>query len=148
MEVILLEKIDNLGSLGDRVTVKGGYARNFLIPKGKATEASDANVAAFEARRAELEKAQADVRAAAEARLAELAGLALTIAAKVGTEGRLFGSVGPADIVIAAAEAGIEIQRSEVRMDEPIRQIGETEVGVHLHSDVNGVIRVEVVAVE
>ncbi len=147
MEVILLEKIDNLGSLGDRVTVKGGYARNFLIPKGKATEASDANVAAFEARRAELEKAQADVRAAAEARLAELAGLALTIAAKVGTEGRLFGSVGPADIVIAAAEAGIEIQRSEVRMDEPIRQVGETEVGVHLHSDVNGVIKVEVVAV-
>ena len=148
MEVILLEKVDNLGSLGDRVTVKGGYARNFLIPKGKATEASEANVAAFEARRAELEKAQSDVRAAAEARLAEVAGLALTIAAKVGTEGRLFGSVGPADIVIAAAEAGVEIQRSEVRMDEPIRQVGETEVGVHLHTDVNGVIKVEVVAAE
>ena len=148
MEVILLEKVDNLGSLGDRVTVKGGYARNFLIPKGKATEASEANVAAFEARRAELEKAQSDVRAAAEARLTEVAGLALTIAAKVGTEGRLFGSVGPADIVIAAAEAGVEIQRSEVRMDEPIRQVGETEVGVHLHTDVNGVIKVEVVAAE
>jgi large subunit ribosomal protein L9 len=148
MEVILLEKVDNLGSLGDRVTVKRGYGRNFLIPKGKATEASEANVAAFEARRAELEKTQSDLRAAAEARLAELEGLALTIAAKVGTEGRLFGSVGPADIVIAAAESGIEIQRSEVRMAEPIRQIGETEVGVHLHADVNGVIKVEVVAAE
>jgi large subunit ribosomal protein L9 len=148
MEVILLEKVENLGGLGDRVKVKSGYARNFLIPKGKATEATRLNVAAFEARRAELEKAEAEVRAAAEARLAQLDGLALIIPAKVGAEGRLFGSVGPADIADAAAAVQVEIHRSEVRMDDLIREVGEFEVGVHVHTDLNGMIKVTVVPSE
>ncbi len=145
MEIILLEKVENLGNLGDRVRVKSGYARNYLVPKGIATEATTANIARFEARRAELEMAAADAMTAAQARKNALEQLQLTIAAKAGNEGRLFGSVGPADIADAAAAAGVEIKRGQVRLDELLRQVGEYEVGVHLHTDVDAVIKVSVV---
>ena len=148
MDVILLEKVENLGDLGERVKVKPGYARNFLIPKGKATEATDTNIAAFEARRAELEKAAADARSGAETTLAELHGVTLSIASKVGSEGRLFGSVGSADVVTAASRLGVELKKSQVRMGELIRQVGEYEIDLQLHSDVRGSVKVEVIAAE
>lgn len=138
MEVILLEKIDNLGGLGDKVNVKSGYGRNFLIPSGKATAATDANLAEFEKRRAELEAAAVETLAKAEARQSAVSELKLTIRANAGTEGKLFGSVGAHDIVVAAAEAGVELTRQEIRLPEgPLRHIGEFVVDVHLHSDVN-----------
>lgn len=146
MEVILLGKVDSLGKLGDRVSVRRGYARNYLIPKGKATEVNEANLVAFEARRAELEQSAAEDRAHAEAQVAAMQGVTLAIPVKVGSEGRLFGSVGSADIVEAAARAGIELQRSQVRMDETIRQVGIHEINVHLHPEVNGVLKVEVLS--
>ncbi len=149
MDVILLEKIDNLGGLGDRVTVRPGYARNFLIPRGKAKYATAENIAEFEARRAELEKAAAETLAAAEARKEKLDGTEVTITANAGSEGKLFGSVGPSDIARALAEVGAEVEKREVRMPEgPIRQAGEFEVGVHLHTDVNATIKVIVIAEE
>lgn len=149
MEVILLEKVDNVGALGDKVTVKSGYARNFLIPKGKAVFASADNVAAFEARRAELEKQEADKLAAAEARKAQIAALedGVTIAHQAGDEGKLFGSVGTADIVAAVADKGVEIAKAEVRMSEGVfREVGEYDVVLHLHTDVNVDLKVNVVA--
>ncbi|PWV58536.1 50S ribosomal protein L9 [Plasticicumulans acidivorans] len=147
MEVILLTKVENLGNLGDRVTVRHGYGRNFLIPKGKATEATAANVARFEARRAELEAAAADALAKAQARRDQLADLLVTMAAKAGAEGRLFGSIGPADIADVVTAAGYELARSEVRMPEgPVRQVGEYEVDVHLHTDVNCKLHINVIA--
>jgi large subunit ribosomal protein L9 len=149
MEVILLEKVDNVGALGDKVTVKSGYARNFLIPKGKAVFASAANVAAFEERRAELEKQEAEKLAAAEARKAQIEALeeGVTIAHQAGEEGKLFGSVGTGDIVAAVAEKGVEIVKSEVRMPEGVfREVGEYEVVLHLHTDVNVSLKVSVVA--
>ena len=138
MEVILLEKVENLGSLGDRVNVKPGYGRNFLIPSGKATPATEEHIKAFEERRAELEKAAAGAQAMAEARRDELAGMSITIQAKAGDEGKLFGSIGTADIAEAIVAAGVEVERSEVRLPEgAFRQLGEYQVLVHLHTDVN-----------
>lgn len=146
MEVILLEKVENLGALGDRVKVRAGYARNYLIPQGKAKYATEANIAEFEARRAELERAAAEALQAAEARKAALDGLKVTVKAHAGGEGKLFGSVGPGDIAHALEEAGHEVERKEIRLPAgPIRQIGEYEVTLHLHSDVDAVITVEVV---
>jgi large subunit ribosomal protein L9 len=147
MEVILLQKIENLGNLGDRVSVKAGYGRNYLIPQGKVTEATPANIALFETRRAELEKAAADALTAAQIRAGQLVEVIVTLAAKAGNEGRLFGSIGPADIADAVAAAGIELKKHEVRMPlGPIRQVGEYDVDVRLHSDVNTQIRVHVIA--
>jgi large subunit ribosomal protein L9 len=138
MDVILLEKVANLGSLGDRVAVRSGYARNFLLPKGKATLATPANVAKFEARRAELEKTQHEQLAGAGARKTAFEGFKLTITAKAGSEGKLFGSIGTSDIAEAATAAGQKLSRSEVRMPNgPLRSIGEHVVSVHLHADVN-----------
>ena len=149
MEVILLKKVENLGNLGDKVKVKAGYGRNFLIPTGKAKPATEANIAEFEARRAELEKAAADALAAAEARAAKLEDVSVTIASKAGDEGKLFGSIGPADIVEAVAGVGVEVAKQEVRLPEgPIRTTGEFEVGLHLHTDVDATIQVVVVAEE
>jgi large subunit ribosomal protein L9 len=147
MEVILLEKVENLGNLGDRVHVKSGYGRNFLIPGGKATPATEEHIKAFEARRAELEKAAADQLAAAEARRDQLAEMTVTIKAKAGEEGKLFGSVGTSDIADAVTAAGVAIERHEVRLPQgAFRQIGEYPVAVHLHTDVNTEITVIVEA--
>ncbi len=141
MEIILLEKIENLGAMGDRVNVKPGYGRNFLIPKGKAAPATEANIAEFEARRAELEKAAAEALAAAEARRDQLADMTVTITSKAGDEGKLFGSVGTTDIAAALAERGIEVERNEVRLPTgAFRQVGEYQVQLHLHSDVDASI--------
>lgn len=146
MEIILLEKINNLGALGDRIKVKPGYARNYLIPKGKATTATPANIARFEARRAELERIAAEQLARARTRAEQLAELIVTLSVKTGTEGRLFGSVGAADIAHAVSAAGIELQKQEVRLSGPIRQIGEYDVDLHLHAEVKSQIRVNVIA--
>lgn len=147
MEIILLEKIANLGALGDRVKVKPGYARNFLIPQGKATAATPANLARFEARRAELERVATEALAKANARAAQLAELIVTLSVKTGSEGRLFGSVGAADIANAVSAAGIELSKHEVRLPAgPIRQIGEYDVDLHLHSEVKTQIRVNIIA--
>jgi large subunit ribosomal protein L9 len=147
MEVILLEQVENLGTIGDKVNVKSGYGRNFLLPKGKATLATPENIAVFEARRAELEAKQADELAVAKGRAAKLEGLVLSIAAKVGAEGKLFGSLGTVDIADAVTAAGVEIQRSEVRLpDGPLRNVGEHQLEVHLHSDLNATITVNVVS--
>lgn len=147
MEIILLEKIANLGVLGDRVKVKSGYARNFLIPKGKATLANSANIARFEARRAELERVAAEALVTSKARAEQLAELIVTLSVKTGSEGRLFGSVGAGDIADAVSAAGIELQKHEVRLATgPIRQIGEYDVDLHLHNEVRTQIRVNVIA--
>lgn len=147
MEIILLEKVVNLGGLGDQVKVKSGYARNFLIPKGKATLATVANLARFEARRAELERVAAEVLAKAKARAEQLAELIVTLSVKTGNEGRLFGSVGAADIADAVSAAGINLQKNEVRLSTgSIRQIGEYDVDLHLHTEVKTQIRVNVIA--
>jgi large subunit ribosomal protein L9 len=150
MEVILLENIDNLGSLGDKVSVKAGYARNFLFPGGKAKPATAANLAEFEAKRAELEKAAAVALTEAEARKAKIEEMAkLTITAKVGSEGKLFGSIGTADIADAVTAAGVEIEKREVRLPEgAIRVVGEHEIALHLYTDVNVSVVVEVIGEE
>lgn len=150
MEIILLERIENLGALGDKVNVKSGYGRNYLLPTGKALPATEANVAAFEAKRAELEKAQADKLAAANDRKARIDALEnVTISHKAGEEGKLFGSVGTTDIANALTKAGVEVSRSEVRMPEGVfHATGEYEVTIHLHSDVNAEINVVIVAEE
>lgn len=147
MEVILLEKVENLGALGDKVKVKAGYGRNYLIPGGKATPATAENIAAFEARRAELEKQASEALAVAEQRKTALEKLSITITAKAGDEGKLFGSVGPADIADAVTAAGVAVEKKEVRMPTgPIRIAGEHEIGIHLHTDVNTTLNVTVVA--
>lgn len=147
MQVILLEKVGRLGNLGDKVNVKSGYGRNFLLPYGKAVAATEANVAEFEQRRAELEAAAAARRGAAESRAAQLADLVVTIAANAGDEGRLFGSVGTRDIAEAVTKAGIAVEKSEVRLpDGVIRETGEFEVNIQLHSDVTQTIKLQVVA--
>lgn len=146
MEVILLEQVENLGTIGDQVNVKAGYGRNFLLPKGKATLATPENIEIFKQRRAELEAKHAEELGAANARAAELEGLVLEITANVGEEGKLFGSVGTVDIVEAAATAGKEIERAEVRLPEgPLRTTGEHQVEIHLHTDLNVMIQVNVV---
>jgi large subunit ribosomal protein L9 len=137
MEVILLQKVANLGNIGDRVKVKSGYGRNFLLPQGKATIATTDNIAKFEARRAELEKQANEELAAAQARAAKLEGFKLTLSAKAGTEGKLFGSVGTTDIAESVTKAGHKIERSEVRLGGgPIRHIGEHVVQLQFHADV------------
>lgn len=146
MEIILLEKVDNLGNIGDRVSVRSGYGRNFLLPQGKATLATAENIAELEAHRAELEAREAQELGSAKSRAAQLESLHLTIDARAGVEGKLFGSIGTADIAEAATAAGQPVERSEVRMpDGPIRVAGEYEVGIHLHTDVNATVRVNVV---
>lgn len=138
MEIILLEKIENLGGMGDKVNVKPGYGRNYLIPHGKAAPATEANLEAFEARRAELEKQAAETLAAAEARAAQLADKSFTITAKAGEEGKLFGSIGTPDIAHVISESGVEIERNEIRLPTgAFRQLGEYDVDLHLHTDVN-----------
>lgn len=147
MEVILLEKIGKLGSLGDKVTVKAGYGRNFLIPYGKAVPANEANVAEFEARRAELEKAAAEKLSAAQARADQLNDKEVTIVSKAGDEGKLFGSIGVRDIADAVTAAGVETAKSEVRLpDGAIRNVGEFDVVIQLHSEVSATIKLIVVA--
>lgn len=151
MEVILLEKVENLGNLGDKVSVKSGFGRNYLIPQSKAVFASAENVAKFEARRAELEAQAAEKLAAAEARKAQFDALTdgITITHKAGDEGKLFGSVGTAEVARSCTEAGVELAKSEVRMpDGAFRVAGEYEVAVHLHTDVNAVLKVTVVGEE
>ncbi|MBV1777049.1 50S ribosomal protein L9 [Burkholderiaceae bacterium DAT-1] len=148
MQIILLEKVANLGSLGDIVKVKDGYARNFLIPQGKAKRATEANLKAFEARRAELEKQQADILAQAQARAEKLEGLTVTVAQKAGVDGRLFGSVTNHDLAAAvAAASGVAVAKTEIRLPEgPFKTIGEYDLVVALHHDVLANIKVTVVA--
>jgi large subunit ribosomal protein L9 len=149
MEVILLTKVDNLGDLGDKVKVRPGYARNFLIPSGKAKFATAANLAEFEARRAELEKLAAESKANADARKAELEGAKISITAKSIGEGKLFGSVGMVDIVNALKEAGKDVEKKEIRLpDGAFRHAGEYEVEIHLHSDVNATVTLEIIGEE
>ena len=145
MEVILLEKVDNLGNIGDRVKVRSGYGRNYLLPKGKAALATAKNIAALEERRAELEHKEAEELVGAQARGAQIQELQLKLLAKAGTEGKLFGSLGTIDIVEACAAGGVQVERSEVRLpDGPIRALGEYEIEIHLHADVNVPVRIEV----
>jgi large subunit ribosomal protein L9 len=149
MDVILLQKVANLGNIGDRVDVKSGYGRNFLLPEGKATLATPANVKKFEARRADLEKAANDELASAESRAAALKEFVLKIAAKAGNEGKLFGSIGTTDIAEASTAQGHKISRSEVRLPTgPIRMVGDHQVTLHLHADVDVQLQVSVVAEE
>jgi large subunit ribosomal protein L9 len=146
MQVILLEQVENLGNIGDKVNVKSGYGRNFLLPKGKATLATPENIAIFEARRAELEAKQAAEQATSQSRADRLAGMEVTLTARAGVEGKLFGSLGTIDIAEAVTAAGVEILRSEVRLpDGPIRSTGEHELEIHLASDLNVPIKVNVV---
>lgn len=149
MDVILLKKVDNLGNLGDRVQVRSGYGRNYLIPSGHAVPATEENIKAFEERRAELEQQADEFLAAAQARKAQLEQLTIAIARKAGDEGRLFGSVGAGDIAKAVQESGVELGKNEVRLPQgPYRAVGEYEVELHLHSDVNATLRLEVIPEE
>ncbi len=149
MNVILLDKVENLGDIGDLVTVKPGYGRNYLLPSGKASLATPANIKEFEARRVELEKQGAEELSSAKARAELVQGMELVITANVGAEGKLFGSVGPIDITEACEKVGVAIARSEVRMpDGPIHEVGDFTVGLHFHSDVNAEITVKVVGDE
>ena len=145
MNVILLEHLGNLGELGDEITVKAGFARNYLLPQGKAVRATDANRKIFEERRAELEKASADALTAAQGRARELEGVDVTILVKAGEEGKLYGSVGTQDIADALAAKGLDVQRSEVRLPEGvIRVLGEYEIDVQVHSEVTVSVSVTV----
>jgi large subunit ribosomal protein L9 len=147
MEVILLEKIQHLGNLGDTVAVAGGYGRNYLIPHGKAISASTHNQTEFQARRVELEQAQQDALTSAQDRAEQLQEIIVEIAGKVGVEGKLFGSVTAADIAQAINDGGIKISKHEIRLaDGPIRKIGEYDVEIHLHSDVDAFVTVQVAA--
>jgi large subunit ribosomal protein L9 len=149
MELILLQKVANLGNIGDRVKVKSGYGRNFLLPKGKATLATAANVARFEARRAELERVANQELYRAQQRADAIKDFKLNIIAKAGSEGKLFGSVGTADIAEAATAAGHSVARSEVRLPGgPLRAVGEHVVQLHLHADVEVELPVIIVAEE
>ena len=146
MKLVLLQKVTNLGNLGDQVSVKPGYGRNFLVPQGKAVPAPAANVAEFEARRAEYEARARELSAGAEARRERLEGASVTIAANASTEGKLYGSVGPRDIAEAFTAAGLPLEKSEVVMGEgPIRRVGEFDLVVHLHADVEATVKVVVV---
>ena len=149
MNVILLDNVENLGGIGDLVSVKAGYGRNYLLPQGKAALATKENITEFGARRADLEKAAAEDLTAAKAREELIQGMELVISANVGPEGKLFGSVGPIDIAEAFSKVGVEAQRSEIRMpDGPIHEAGEFKIGVHLHTDINVEVTVNVVAEE
>ncbi|MGM0984458.1 MAG: 50S ribosomal protein L9 [Pseudomonadota bacterium] len=147
MDVILLDKIGKLGGLGDQVTVKPGYGRNYLVPYGLAVPATKDNIQAFQAQRAELEAQAAERKAVAEARAEQLNDIELSLVSKAGDEGKLFGSIGPRDLAEAISSAGIEVAKSEVRMPQgPIRQTGEYDIGLHLHAEVDATVRVVVVA--
>lgn len=147
MEVILLEKVANLGDLGDKVTIKAGYGRNYLVPQGKAVAATAKKIEEFEARRAELEKVAAEKLAAANARAEALGKLTVVIAHKAGDEGKLFGSVGTQNIADAITEAGAKVEKHEIRMpDGVIRQIGNYEIDVNLHTDVVVTMPIEIAA--
>jgi large subunit ribosomal protein L9 len=149
MNVILLENVENLGSIGDLVKVKPGYGRNYLLPQGKAALATPENMKEIEARRAELEKAAAEELAAAKTRAGAIEGMELVIPANAGPEGKLFGSVGPIDIADAFEKVQVEVERSEIRMPEgPIQELGEFTIGVHLHPEVDVDINVRVVEAE
>ena len=149
MNVILLESVENLGGIGDLVKVKPGYGRNYLLPQGKAALATPENMKAIEARRTELEKAAAEEISKAKKRAKAFDGLELVIHANAGAEGKLFGSVGPIDIVDALAAVQVEVERAEVRMPEgPVQELGEYTIGVHLHSDIDAEVLVKVVGEE
>jgi len=149
MDVILLQKVANLGNIGDRVKVRSGYGRNYLLPQGKATLATADNVARFEARRAELEKAAREHLSSAEERAAAMKDFKLTITAKAGTEGKLFGSIGTADIAEACQKAGFKVERSEVRLPSgPLRMVGDHVVNLHLHADIDVPLAITIVAEE
>ncbi|HTF85555.1 MAG TPA: 50S ribosomal protein L9 [Cellvibrio sp.] len=147
MEVILLDKVGKLGKIGDKVSVKAGFGRNYLLPQGKAVAATAKNVAEFEARRADLEAAAAAKKAEAEARAAKLAELSVTIAANAGDEGKLFGSIGTRDIADAITAAGVEVTKSEVRLPEGVlREVGQFDIDVQLHPEVIQTVKLAVVA--
>jgi large subunit ribosomal protein L9 len=149
MEVILLQKVANLGDIGDRVQVKPGFGRNYLLPGGKATLATPENIAKFESRRAELEAKAASDLTSAKARAAALEGFKLSLTAKAGSEGKLFGSIGTADIAEACQKAGHAIERAEVRLPGgPIRAVGEHVISLHLHSDIDIPVPLTIVAEE
>lgn len=147
MEVILLEKVSNLGNLGDKVNIKAGYGRNFLVPQGKAVPATAKKIEEFEARRAELEKAAAAKLSAAEARMNALTKLNVVIAHKAGDEGRLFGSVGTHAIADAITAAGVKVDKQEVRLPHGvIRQIGDYAVDINLHTDATATLSIKIIA--
>jgi large subunit ribosomal protein L9 len=147
MEIILLEKVRNLGNLGDLVKVRAGYGRNFLIPQGKAAVANEKNKAEFEVRRAELEKVQAVALNAAKARAEKMTGAKVQITGKAGEEGKLFGSIGTADIAEAMTHAGFPLERAEIHLPSgPLKQIGDYEIPIGLHAEVNFKITVSVIA--
>ena len=149
MEVILLQKVANLGNIGDRVKVRSGFGRNFLLPQGKATLATAENVARFEERRAELERAAREHLSSAEERAVAMKDFKLTVRAKAGTEGKLFGSIGSSDIAEAVTREGFKIERSEVRLPSgPLRMLGEHTVNLHLHADIDVPLHVTIVAEE
>jgi large subunit ribosomal protein L9 len=149
MQVILLQKVANLGNIGDRVKVRSGYGRNFLLPQGKATLATPENIARFEARRAELEREAREHLTSATERAEAMKDFKLTIHAKAGTEGKLFGSIGTADIAEACTRAGFNIERSEVRLPSgPLRTLGEHMISLHLHADVDVQLTVAIVPEE
>ena len=149
MEVILLQKVANLGNIGDRVKVRSGFGRNFLLPQGKATLATPDNIARFEARRAELERLAREHLSSAEERSAAMKDFKLTVHAKAGTEGKLFGSIGTSDIAEELNRAGFQVERSEVRLPHgPLRMVGEHTVNLHLHADVDVPVQVTIVAEE
>ncbi|MGK0370823.1 MAG: large subunit ribosomal protein L9 [Glaciecola sp.] len=148
MNIVLLDKIANLGGLGDKVTVKSGYARNYLFPQGKAVPATKLNVEKFELRRAELEAANADKLATAQARAEKLNSLEnLTIAAPAGDEGKLFGSVGTRDIAQAITDAGVEVAKAEVKLPEgTLRELGEFNIDIQLHAEVMANVKLVIIA--
>ena len=147
MDVILLEKVGKLGGLGDKVAVKAGYGRNFLIPTGKAVPANNANIAEFETRRAELEKVAAEKLKVSEARAEQLNEKVVTIVSKAGDEGKLFGSIGVRDIADAITAAGVDVAKSEVRLPEgTLRTVGEFDITVQLHSEVKAIVKLVIVA--
>jgi large subunit ribosomal protein L9 len=149
MEVILLQKVANLGNIGDRVKVRSGFGRNFLLPEGKATLATPDNIARFEARRVELERLAREHLGSAEERAAAMKDFKLTIHAKAGTEGKLFGSIGTSDIAEACSQAGFKVERSEVRLPSgPLRMVGEHQVTLHLHADIDVPLHLTIVAEE
>jgi large subunit ribosomal protein L9 len=149
MEVILLQKVANLGNIGDRVKVRSGFGRNYLLPQGKATLATPDNIARFEARRAELERVAREHLSSAEERSAAMKDFKLTIHAKAGTEGKLFGSIGTSDIAEELTRAGFQVERSEVRLPHgPLRMLGEHTVNLHLHADVDVPLQLTIVAEE
>ena len=149
MNVILLDNVENLGSIGDLVKVKPGYGRNYLLPQGKAALATPKNIKEIEARRAELEKAAAAELAAAKKRAKAINGIEIVVPANVGSEGKLFGSVGPVDIAAAFEQVQIEVERAEIRLpDGPIQEAGEFTIGVHLHPEVDAEVTVRVVPEE